>query len=380
MFKKTTLSTPNCHIILIFATIMSIRNSISILILFLLCCIMPMQGKDFIVVIDAGHGGKDIGAPGIKSYEKNINLAVAKKVRDMLGNEMGIKVVLTRDKDIFLSLQDRCDIGNKANGDLFISIHVNSLAKKAKNRKTIRGASTYTLGLHKTDENLEVAMRENSVIELEEDYSAKYMGFDPNSSESYIIFEMSQSKHMEQSISFASLVQKEIVSLANRYNKGVRQAGFWVLAHTSMPAVLIELDFICNPESERFLVSESGQRKMAKSIYNAILSYKSKISTGKADDTKTPATATVEESTAEPEESVEETVGQEYYKIFLLSSDTKLPVRSKKFKGLKPLECTFSDGKYIYTYGKTTSLKEANKTLKTVKKKFKKAYIIKTKE
>ncbi|MDD2961784.1 MAG: N-acetylmuramoyl-L-alanine amidase [Muribaculaceae bacterium] len=251
----------------------NIRILFTLLFAFIFC--FTVEAKDFVVVIDAGHGGKDMGAPGLISYEKNINLGVALKLGDMIKSKFkDVKVVYTRDDDTYLTLQERANVANKVNGDLFISIHTNSVAKKTKNRTTISGAATYTLGLHRSDENLEVAKRENSVIELEQDYSKTYRGFDPNSSESYIIFEISQRQHMDQSINFASFVQKELATTASRDNKGVRQAGFWVLAATSMPAVLVELDFICNPESEKFLISDDGQDKLATGIYNAFYSYK----------------------------------------------------------------------------------------------------------
>lgn len=235
-----------------------------------------VSAKDFVLVIDAGHGGRDAGALGNKAKEKDINLGVALKLGRMVANNVpGVKVVYTRDKDVYLTLQERADKANRVEGDLFISIHTNSIDKKSPNRKTVAGASTWTLGLHRSKENLEVAKRENSVIYLENDFSTRYEGFDPNSTESYIIFEFMQYKHMEQSINFASDIQHEFVSVANRVDRGVRQAGFWVLAKTGMPAVLVELDFICNPTQERFLTSESGQTKMAQAIYNAFVKYKS---------------------------------------------------------------------------------------------------------
>ena len=233
------------------------------------------SAKDFTLVIDAGHGGKDKGALGRYAYEKDINLAVALKFGKMVESKMkDVKVVYTRDDDTYLTLQGRADVANKASGNLFISIHTNSIDKKSKNRNIIKGASTYTLGLHRTQENLEVAKRENSVIIMEDDYTTRYQGFDPNSTESYIIFEINQSRHLDQSIDLASSIQNEFVSVADRTDKGVRQAGFWVLAATSMPSVLVELDFICNPDQEKFLTSESGQNKMAKALYNAFYKYK----------------------------------------------------------------------------------------------------------
>ncbi|MGN0231247.1 MAG: N-acetylmuramoyl-L-alanine amidase, partial [Muribaculaceae bacterium] len=231
--------------------------------------------KQFTLVIDAGHGGKDKGALGKSSYEKDINLGVALELGKLVKKSINdVKVVYTRDNDTFITLQERANIANKANGDLFISIHTNSIAKKAKGRLTINGASTYTLGLHRSEENLEVAKTENSVIELEPDYTVSYKGFDPNSSESYIIFEIAQQQYMEHSVAFASLVQSELSTTASRTDKGVRQAGFWVLAATSMPAVLVELDYICNPTQEKYLKSEKGQKQLAKAIFNAVAKYK----------------------------------------------------------------------------------------------------------
>jgi len=240
----------------------------------LIAMAMNAPAKDFVVVIDAGHGGKDVGAVGAYALEKDINLGVALKLGEEIKSTYDdVRVVYTRDDDTFVSLQGRANIANREKGDLFISIHTNSLDKRSRNRLTVSGAETYTLGLHRTKENLDVAMRENSVIELEDDYSATYQGFDPNSVESYIIFELNQSKHMEQSVNFASLVQQEF-SAIGRVDKGVRQAGFWVLAATIMPAVLVELDFICNPTQEDFLASESGQKKMAGAIFKAFRQYK----------------------------------------------------------------------------------------------------------
>lgn len=192
-----------------------------------------LSAKDFVVVIDAGHGGHDYGAIGTKTNEKSINLGVALKLGDMIKKaHKDVKVVYTRDGDYFRELQERANIANKANADLFISIHTNSVDKRNRNRTTINGAATYTLGLHKSAANLEVAKRENSVIMLEDDYSERYSGFDPNSAESYIIFEMCQNKHLDQSIDFAGKVQKEMARTAGRKNNGVRQAGFLVLART----------------------------------------------------------------------------------------------------------------------------------------------------
>lgn len=229
----------------------------------------------FTVVIDPGHGGKDAGCVGKVSKEKDIVLAVGKLLRDKIEAKYGkkVKVVMTRSTDKFVSLKGRAEIANKADGDLFISIHVNSLPVKTKGRQSVKGASVYTCGLHKSDANLQVAMRENSVMSLESDYSTHYQGFDPKSSESYIMFELSQNKHMKQSIKFASLANDHLVKDAGRANKGVRQAGFWVLWATAMPSVLVELDYICNPAQDRFLGSAKGREACAAALFNAFKKY-----------------------------------------------------------------------------------------------------------
>lgn len=254
---------------------MMLKKLYTIIIFLVFIAAGQASARDFVLVIDPGHGGKDIGARGLKSNEKNINLAVAKLLGEKIKQECkDVKVVYTRDSDTFVSLKDRADIANKAGGDLFISIHVNSVSAKSKRRRTIQGAEVYTLGLHKSEDNLAVAMRENAVMSLESDHSETYQGFDPESSESYIIFELSQSRHMDQSIEMAELVQQALVSGANRTDKGVKQAGFWVLWATSMPSILVELDFICNPTQEKFLASKTGQQALADAIFDGFMTYK----------------------------------------------------------------------------------------------------------
>ena len=188
-------------------------------------------------------------------------------------NLADVDVVYTRDRDIFIPLNERASIANNAKSDLFISVHINSVDKRNRNRKQIEGCQVYTLGLHKTAENLAVAKRENAVMELEPDHTEKYAGFDPNSLESDIVFELFQNKRLEQSIEFADAVHSELSTTAGRMPKGVRQAGFWVLWATSMPSVLVELDFICNPKSEKFMASENGREAMVTALYNAFCAY-----------------------------------------------------------------------------------------------------------
>ena len=349
---------------------------------------MSICAAPYTVVIDAGHGGKDVGALGNKVREKDVNLAVALALGDMINSRMkDVNVVYTRSTDKYLTLQERAQVANKAKGNLFISIHCNSIDKRNKNRKTINGASTYTLGLHKSDDNLEVAMRENSVISLEKDYEVTYQGFDPNSTESYIIFEISQNVHMEQSVDFASRVQKEFVSTAGRSDRGVRQAGFLVLARTSMPAVLVELDFICNPTQEAFLGSKSGQKKLAKALFNAFRDFKSagdnKIA-AVSQDQSIGATYTddsddeveSENNDAEPQQDATDKAANAVYKIQFLTSAKRLKSGNAQFKGLKNVDMYKENGMYKYTYGVTESPEEAQKLLKDVNKKFKDAFIV----
>lgn len=235
------------------------------------------KDKAFTVVIDAGHGGKDIGATDNGAREKDINLGVALELEKILKKKLkGAKIVMTRDDDTYLTLQQRADVANKAKGDLFISIHTNSVDKKNKNRKTVAGSSVYALGLHKDDNNMQVARRENSVIELESNFEQKYSGFDPAKDESYIIFEMAQKKNLSRSLRFAEDVEKELVA-SGRKNRGVHQAGFWVLWATSMPAVLVELDFICNPNSAAYMTSAKGRKSLAEAIGNAVVKYRNAL-------------------------------------------------------------------------------------------------------
>lgn len=239
----------------------------------ILTLVLPTKAANhrFTLVIDAGHGGHDAGALGSMSKEKNINLKVALAFGRMVErNCPDVKVVYTRKTDVFVELDERANIANRNKADLFVSIHVNSTA--AKNGP--QGTETYTLGMHRAADNLEVAKRENSVITLESNYEQKYEGFDPKSSESYIIFELMQDKNMEQSVNFAKLVQQQFKSTAGRVNKGVYQAGFLVLRATSMPSALIELGYINNANEETYLCSAAGQSALAKSIYNAFKAYK----------------------------------------------------------------------------------------------------------
>lgn len=242
-----------------------------------LMCMLVMTSfaanKRFTLVIDPGHGGHDAGALGAISKEKNINLAVALRFgRYVEQNLPEVRVIYTRTKDVFIPLNERANIANRANADLFISVHTNALPAG----KVARGFETYTLGMHRAKDNLDVAMRENSVISMEKDYQQRYQGFDPRSSESYIIFEFIQGKNMERSVELARMIQRGVCDGANRPDKGVHQAGFLVLRETSMPGCLIELGFITTPDEERLLNNDSRVDDIARGIYEAFAKYKKK--------------------------------------------------------------------------------------------------------
>lgn len=237
---------------------------------------LPLFGlaKPFTVVIDAGHGGKDPGAVGAISKEKDINLKVALALGKLVEEGIkDVKVVYTRKTDVFVELDQRARIANQNKADLFISIHTNASA----GNKTVKGTETYTLGMHRAASNLEVAKRENSAIMLEKNYEERYEGFDPKSSESYIIFELMQDEYMKQSVSLAGKIQKEFANTAKRNNRGVYQAGFLVLRATSMPSCLVEVGYISTPEEERYLNSQDGVANISKSIFNAVKEYKASL-------------------------------------------------------------------------------------------------------
>ena len=247
----------------------NIRQYLSLLLLLFVA--FPLMS--FTVVIDAGHGGHDAGAIGLKLkvQEKNLNLSVAKQLAEKIRtNYPEVKVVLTRDTDVFLPLQQRADIANKNHADLFISIHTNA----AENRNA-QGAETFILGTERMEDNLDVAMRENAVMKLEEDQTV-YQGFDPNSIESYILFELMQNQYMDHSLQFAELVQNQFVGTLQRANRGVRQAAFWVLLKSACPSVLVEMGFLSNAEEEKWLASAEGKTGIVNGIFDAFQKFYTK--------------------------------------------------------------------------------------------------------
>lgn len=351
---------------------MNIFNRI-LLFLCILACSYPVIGNTindrFIVVIDPGHGGNDPGAIGTRGKEKNINLNVARKLGRLIEDNCNdTKVVYTRKSDIFVPLHRRAEIANNAKANLFISIHTNAVAKK---NSYVKGTETYTLGLHRTEENLEVAKKENSVILIEDDYKQRYAGFNPNSSESYIIFEFMQDKNMSQSVNFATLIQQNFKSY-NRIDKGVHQAGFLVLRETSMPSVLVELGYISNPSEETYLLSDKGTTDLANAIYRAFINYKGNSSKIKP----TTVTSNTRQEITTPKEEAKET-SKIKFKIQILASDRVLPQNSKQFKGLNPVSWYKENGLIKYTYAED---EDYNKILKIKRKivdpKFKDAFII----
>ena len=364
---------------------MTMNRSYIIILLCSLWSVLPLVGaqaesRDFIVVIDPGHGGRDPGAIGKRGKEKNINLNVALKLGKLIQNNCkDVSIVYTREKDTFVGLDRRAQIANNAKADLFISIHTNSVARG----RTVRGTETYTLGLHRTDENLEVAKKENAVILIENDYEQRYAGFNPNSSESYIIFEFLQDKNMEKSVQLATLIQRQFKTTAKRIDKGVHQAGFLVLRETTMPGVLVELGYISTPDEERYLLTESGTDALAQSIYRAFIKYKEQNGSPIARRNEPPTVTETPKASSQTEKKTSATPKKQaskgekpIFKIQILTSDKKLSANNKQFKGLSPVGYYQEKGIYKYTYGESTDYNKVLRTKRQIETKFKGAFII----
>lgn len=404
-----------------------------------LAAVATAASKKFTLVIDAGHGGHDAGAIGAITKEKTINLNVALAFGRMVErNCPDVKVIYTRKTDVFIPLHERADIANRNKADLFISIHTNSLPK----RHIARGMETYTLGMHRANDNLDVAKRENSVILIEKDYKQRYQGFDPNSAESYIIFEIIQDKNMAQSVELAKLVQKHTCSIAKRPDKGVKQAGFLVLRETSMPSCLIELGFISTPDEERFLDSDKGVELMGRGIYQAFCDYKrnkfngngtnvkaevkeqqeeptdnapreskkkrrkSKMAQELADaregsispeapaeqpaevlitDTIAAAVPDVAEPTppvaaTKPASNKQSNVSAPVFKVQIIASSARLKTNDRMLKGENNAEYYEENGLFKYTVGASTNYNEIYQLRKQLTTKFPEAFIIAFKE
>ena len=329
----------------------------------ILCLAVSVQTQAFTVVIDAGHGGDDPGAIGRVAREKTLNLNAALQLGDMIKEAYPeVNVIYTRSTDVFIPLHVRADIANKNKADLFISIHAN-----ASDNRSASGAETFVLGTDRMEDNLDIAMRENSVITLESDYQSSYAGFDPNSIDSYIMFDLMQSDYMNQSLQFATMVQKQFVDSLHRGDRGVRQAAFLVLLRTACPSVLVEMGFISNRDEERFLASDEGKIGIARSIFKVFSQF---YRPGKAipalasDSVKVPTT---KEQMAQIAKQTKESIE---YKIQIFSTKSQLKSNDPTFKGLK--NCTYKkDGVwYKYMYGSCKTYAEAKKLQATVKQKF----------
>lgn len=352
------------------------------------------NGK-FTLCIDPGHGGKDTGAPGSISVEKNINLKVALAFgRYVERNCPDVTIVYTRRTDVFIPLYERAEIANRKKADLFVSVHTNSL----KGNHTMKGFETYTLGdgsSHAKETNLEVAKRENSVILLEKDYKQHYVGFDPNSPESNIMFEFIQDKNLTRSIDLAKMMQKHVCRSANRPNKGVHQQNLAVLRLTSMPACLIELGYISTPSEEQLLNNQQQIDNIARGIYNAFVEYKNKYDTGMTvpykpmsdplpdkktdDDSSTPnatPNATAEVTPAATNESQKADQSRPVFKVQVLVAQRHLKKGDHNFKGLEGCEAYEENGMVKYTYGASNNYNEIYRLRKEILDRFPGAFII----
>ncbi|PDP69469.1 N-acetylmuramoyl-L-alanine amidase family protein [Prevotella intermedia] len=388
------------------------------LIMFCLFALASVSAKDkFTVVIDPGHGGKDVGAVGAISNEKSINLNIALALGNLIERNLSdVRVIYTRKTDVFISLKGRAEIANRAKADLFISVHTNSVPPT---KTPPQGFQVYTLGMHRAKDNLDVAMRENSVISLEKGYEKTYQGFDPNSSESYIMFEILQSANMEKSVELARLIQRSVCSKASRNDKGVHQAGFLVLRETSMPSCLIELGFITSNEEEQFLNSSRGIDLMARGIYEAFVEYKN-IYDGKvtipyrpstknqlpienvlgrlSNNTKTPAeqvempkrikvvtqprttqTPTVkhERNRQERQTSLDEASASiPLFKIQIFAINRELSFDSELFKGYKNISFEVDGSLHKYMIGANEDYYEILRLKEELKQEFPEAFIV----
>ncbi|WP_298765057.1 N-acetylmuramoyl-L-alanine amidase [uncultured Polaribacter sp.] len=318
--------------------------------------------KEYTVVLDAGHGGKDPGNTGNGYIEKNIALKVAKKVGAKLQKHKEVKVIFTRKTDVFIDLWKRGDIANNAKADLFVSIHCDSYTPKP----YVHGAGTFVLGLRGNKKNLEIAKRENASILLEDNFEKRYRGFDPNSAESVIGLSLLQEENLDKSLSLASTIQNNFSYQLKRNDRKVKQDNFQVLRETIMPSVLVELGFLTNKKEGRFLNSKTGQEHMATAIANAIYKYIKNLQLNTV-----------------PEQENTKTITKELviYKVQIASSKNKLATKPYNFKGLKNIERVLVGDYYKYYLGNSTSYQKIKLTQKEAKNKgFNSAFIVAFKE
>ena len=336
----------------------------------------------FTIIIDPGHGGKDQGASNYEIKEKDIVLAIGIKLNDYIQKNMpNTRIIMTRDKDVFVPLHQRVEIANTNKADLFISIHANYYSASS-----IYGSETFVLGLHGSDENLEVAQTENSVILMEDDYSSRYEGFDPNSPESYIMFEMVQGEYLDQSISLASLIQNQFKDHALRKDRGVKQAGFLILKQTSMPSIIIETGFLSNPTEAQYLNSDKGQDEVASAIYKALTDYekthanKSEFKLVAQEKSMTIDNANSAQSISENKDEIVSNHEQNEIKIFfcvqIAASYKKVDTSPSNWRYLKNVFIREQNGMYKYLYGQVKSYNEVKNIKIEARKKFPNAFIV----
>ncbi len=338
------------------------------------------ESKVAVVVIDAGHGGKDPGAVVAAAREKDIVLDIALRLGAAIKeNYPSVKVIYTRQKDVFVPLYKRAEIANRNGADLFISIHANYVPAKS-----VQGTETFVLGQHRSEENLEVAKKENSVILLEDDYSTTYENFDPNSSESYIMFEMLQDEYLGQSIMFAQDVQEQFRTVSKRHDRSVKQAGFLVLRKTTMPSVLIEAGFLSNQSERNYLLGEAGRASIASSVFNAFEGYKKRIE-GKSSfnmfaggNIEMVTGGDIDREIIEQgkEQEVNVPVSDTYYSVQVAASRRSLDTKPANFKGEKNIFKIDTGGLYKYYSGKFGSYDEAVGEKYRLQRKYKGAFIV----
>ena len=312
--------------------------------------------QNFVIVIDAGHGGHDAGARGVADYEKNITLDVSKRLAELIKkNHKDVKVVLTRDTDIFLELWERTRISNDNHANLFVSIHCNSA-----DNKSATGTETFVMGLKRSNETDEVSKRENSVVFLEKDQE-RYEKFNPNDPEAVIAFEIMNAAYKEQSIRFADLVEKGFVNRDFRKSRGVKQANFHVLRGNASPSVLVELGFISNYDEGTFLASDEGKDKTTTTIYEALKQFKKEYDrrSGVEDEDEKP----------KPVKKVEKPVEGKKLKVRVMESKMKFSSTSPQLRGLTDLDVIQEGDNYVYYYGETDLQSRADDLLQTVKRK-----------
>ena len=330
------------------------------------------------IVIDPGHGGRDPGTIGSKSYEKDVTLSIALKLASLINRNFNdVEIIYTRKEDKSVPLDERSKIANASSADLFISIHCN-----ANPSKSPYGTETYVMGLHKSEENLDVAMRENAVITYEDDYSSKYEGYDPKSTESFIIFTLMQNAFLDQSLSFADYIETEFRDNAKRKDRGVKQAGFLVLWKTAMPSVLVEVGYLSNPIEENYLLSESGQDNIAAAIYRAFATYKKYIENRSSLSTFVPVKKEVDTSSTSKIDNANEQKGAKdeiIFRVQLASSRKRIPINPKNFKNVDNVIEISSNGVYKYVVGNKRNYQEIVEYCQKIRKFFPDAFIIATK-